>query len=101
MASMDELLYIPDWGKQFVDDISHHLLHLCGQSLDISIVKYALRRTFALAIAQIKGLSPEKRDEKITKTWMLHLAEEAFTRQLLHWLSIDPSLYFDLLYYAF
>lgn len=101
MTSTDEFLETPDWGRQFVDDIRHHLLQLSGQSYDLSLVECALRRTFALAVAQVEGLPAEKRDEKITKAWLLQLAEEAFTRQLLHWLSIDPSLYFDLLYAAF
>jgi RNA polymerase sigma factor (sigma-70 family) len=101
MTSTDEFSDIPEWGGQFVDDIRRHLLQLSGQSYDMSIIEYALRRTFALAKAQVEGLSAEKRDEKITKARLLQLAEEAFTRQLLHWLSIDPSLYFDLLYAAF
>jgi len=98
---MDEFSDIPAWGGQFVDDIRHHLLQLSGQSYDMSFIVYSLRKTFALALAQVEGLTAEQRDERITRTWLLQLAEEAFTRQLLHWLSIDPSLYFDLLYAAF
>jgi len=101
MLYQEELAHIPEWGKPFVEDIYSHILQLSGQAYDIGIIKYALLKTFTIATDQITGLSEEKRNEKITKAWLLQLADEAFIRQLLQRLSLDPQLHFDLLYTAF
>lgn len=101
MTSMQKFTDIPDLGGQFVDTIYQYLFQLSGQSRDIDFIECTLYSTFTLAKTRIAGFPVDEQQKMITREWLLQLAEEAFTRQLLHRLSIEPTLYFELLYSAF
>lgn len=101
MTSTDESTRIPSWGVPFVENLRGHLARFSDQAAESSIISQALYRTFALAQAQLEELPEEQRNERIQEEWLFRLAEEAFVRQLFHWLSIAPELYFEVLYSTF
>ncbi|GHO98988.1 hypothetical protein KSF_090360 [Reticulibacter mediterranei] len=97
----DELVDIPEWGRQFVEDVRQQVTRLSGQTYDIDIIQCTIQKTFQLAIGQLEGLSVEQQKNKITKEWIAQLATEAFIQLLLNRLSLDPASHFGLLYAAF
>ena len=101
MTSMSMFSDIPDWGKPFVEPVHQYLFHLIGQSQDVDFIECTVHYTFTLAQHQLKGLTAEAQQEKLIRAWILQLAEEAFIRHLLRQLSVDPALYFEIMYIAF
>jgi uncharacterized protein YaaN involved in tellurite resistance len=97
----DELADIPEWGRQFVDDIRQQAIRLSGQTYDTNIIQCTIQNAFQLAVDQLEGLSATQQESKITKEWIEQLTAEAFIQLLLNRLSLDPASHFGLLYAAF